>query len=227
VENGLRQILKENIEKHRVASARAADAAETAAKAVEFVKATETAIGAFHGIDEKVAGERALAIRVAISEGKQPRFELSESLAGAVSAKLQAENHLTAARKAAADLASESVDAQAEERRELAAVQEIANLIVSDDIHEIALAVQSAEATATGLRIKLKAAEQIAKWLPGGGAKLSRLTLDQMNAPSPKEIVGMNRTPAHNSIGVMADSFRQYHTALCSNAEEVFEPSIA
>jgi hypothetical protein len=217
----LRKILAENIERHRVASKLAREAASTAAKAVEFVKQTERAIAEFDGINQKVATERATAIKAAIAAGKKPDFSLSPELAGALSKRVEAENQLVAARQAAASLATEAADAQADERRAMGDVQSIANAIVTEEIDDIARAVQSAEAAATAALIKLHAADQIAKYLPGGGAKFSKLATNVMFAPSSKELMAGGLHGKAISTDAAASNWKEYACALCNDASAV------
>jgi hypothetical protein len=223
----LRKILAENIERHKAAAHLAREAASTAAKAIEFVKQSEHAIMSFKILDEKIAAERACSIKSALAAGERPQFELSADLANSVAELFEAQNQLAAARQASAALATEASDAAAEQRRALEQVQSYASAVVNEDIDNLALAIQTHEAAATGLRIRLHSAEKLAKHLPGGGARFSKLATMVMFASSPKELIDGTLTSGRLVTDATIGAWREYFDTLCTDATATLEPEVA
>lgn len=87
-------------------TAAAATKSLTAARA--FLADLSAKVQAFADLDRKVAAERAAALKDAMAKGEQPRFETSPTLAAALAEKIDADNQLTAANAAIAELEAEA-----------------------------------------------------------------------------------------------------------------------
>jgi hypothetical protein len=98
--NALREKLNAVISKYHDSVAAADNAKETLSRAQAFVSGLEAQASAFGAVDKKIAASRAASIEKAISAGEAPTIEISPELAAELAKKLDAENHLTAARQA-------------------------------------------------------------------------------------------------------------------------------
>lgn len=107
-----RTTLAVSIESRRMARAALDDAEAAVNGARRFVTDLEAKVTGFEGIENKVARERAEAMKAALAAGQIPSFALSSSLATAVVAKAEAEGELTAARQALRDLDDDAARAR-------------------------------------------------------------------------------------------------------------------
>lgn len=133
-----------------------ADAEKAVAGAAAFVTMLESKVQRFADLDAKVSAERAQAVKAAISKGGVPIFAPSPDLAVAMAERVEAENQLTAARSALAELQREAAD----HRKRLAEVQiEVGRkveAVVIAETSQIADQIATLESRAQDLRARLE-----------------------------------------------------------------------
>jgi hypothetical protein len=217
--------LGETIIAHRQAGERVDAAARAVDAAKAFVRKLEAEIESFAGVELPVAESRAAAVKASMIAGATPSFGLSVELQSAVSAKVECEATLAAARQAAAALAGEHSQALTIERDVAQHVQALARGVIVDELSALAAEVRELEGRATALRCALHGAARV---FDGGLVArparfaLPKIAVEVIGQRSPSEEIGATNSPAQKAMIAKGERWTAYLRELATDASVVF-----